>query len=295
MGQARDALLGLAGRGDVGADAAEAGEHAVQVMDRLGAERPPVGFGADRHRDHDVAEGLLLGEQRGQRGHGPGRGFRRRAAQRGQRAADQGLLVALGGGGHAVGDIGQGAGVVDFPQPVAGAFLEVAEQQADDLALAFQLLAGHQAFGEHLGVRQARDAHHQVAEDQQAAQGQQDRVAAAQQHEERADHHRGRIGDGGGGQGQHGEAAATDHAGDDRGDQHAHLRAGLVGVHRQDGQAPHRTPRRPAWRVSCASPAPTPSTCRTCGAWPTPSRAGPAGRSRRPGPPRSSGRGGWDC
>ena len=126
VGQARDAGLILAGLGDVCAHAPEADEGAVQVVDRLGRERPPVAFAAHADRDDHVTEGLLFTEQGRERGDLAGQPLGGAAKLR-QRTADQGVLVGAGCGGHAVGDVGHGAIRVDLPQPVAGAFLEVAE------------------------------------------------------------------------------------------------------------------------------------------------------------------------
>ena len=136
IGKVGQPLLGLADLGDVGADAAEALEHAGHVDDRIAGEADPAGAAAGAQLHLQVRE-RLAGEQ--------GAAERAVAAQRGrQRVAEQLADRATEQGGHPAGNVDDAVLAIDLPQPADPAMLIFAQQQPNRFRLGADLGHGQQ-------------------------------------------------------------------------------------------------------------------------------------------------------
>ena len=240
MRQAGDFALRCQRHRDIGADAAPADGHGTVVEQRFCGQRPPARFAVQQDRHQHVPERHPGGETRAQ-------GLEclalllRRAFEGGvdqveKIVLEQGRLGTPEHPRHAPRHVGQQARLVDLPQPIAGVFLEIAQQQTDELALALALRFGHQARPKGFRVREHAAHHDQRVDHQQGGQLGGEGVIHAHQPDEGAHAQHANVGQRGLRHGGQRKAAGAEHARGDR-DQHDLL---LARADRQHDDRHHR-------------------------------------------------------
>jgi hypothetical protein len=156
IGQSGQIVTGMAGLGDVPPDPTPAGRSAMLVKQRLGGQRPPAHLVAHLNGQFYIPKGMELLKALVQAGVRIPRLVLIHGNQRLQQGQKWPLLQAIDtdieGLGQMAGHMAEMPVGRDFPQPVTGMLLKIAQQQVDQLGLALGFGLGTQTAEKHQGA-----------------------------------------------------------------------------------------------------------------------------------------------